>query len=619
MRNTIIAAVLLAAFPVAAALVASGAFAQEQVIFGKGASRIEVMKDRLQWEPEIRFRTPSFSGVIEPIPTLGLMSIRVDVGRGEYFDLRVPAQGTSEVAPRSELGDAAAELWARVKDELKPLARSVAGLPDFAPYARLFTMMSEGRGLLSYVRETDVFAVNRYRMEQAAGAPEVVELVLGGRSLRLVLPPEGDSFTVEFAVLPGNDARIEFVARPMGVYARVGTRGLPDTISQADVLKQLERLMEDALPALLIASNGNAKLRAVHALLAARLDMVRNTRFIRGGEPPASASAPERESGTVASAQPLPGYAVSLHRQPLHRLVYYYRTPRVNGLILLNRYPDGSNLVLTANHDYFNPDPADAEAVPIPDFTWELDYPRGVNEPRGAGCGHAGCACGGCGGGGGCACGSVKTIDYQALPEGDLALYYEAVRLFESALADDGFREAVPGELIPALHRFQEGMGTFRPDEAFKPLFALSYHEVQGQGSFARITYQDPEYYYLLTMPPHRGYLSFSFSYGEELAPLIYRFFLAPAGERTQLVVTYPVALPLGRAGLRFKRASAHLERLHNLAIYFTKLEPGLAELPAHIADIMAKRELVGPKVFMRPLPGPPYTEWLDAETLRGE
>lgn len=610
MRNIFVVASLLGGLAMLSVVHAHRAVAQGQVVFGKQATRIEVVKDRQWTGPELRFRTPSFSGQILPVPTLRLMSARIDVGKGEYFELRVPMEGAAGIAPAGQLSDAAAEQWARVQEELKPLARRLARLPDFAPYSHLFSAVSEGRGVLNYVRESDVFSVNRYRIKQAAGSPEIIDLALGGHSLRFTLPPERDSFTVDFAVLPGNEAHIEFVPRPLGVYAYVSTRGLPESISDADVLKRLERLMEDALPALLIAASGNAKLRALHDLLAGKLDLVRRTRFVRErGVAPASVR--KHTSTTVLSAQPLVGYAVSLHRQPVHRLIYYYRTPRINGLILLNHYPQESNLVLTANHRYFNPDPMDAESLPIPDFTWELSYPRRVNEPRAMGCGHTGRGCAtDCTG---------KAVDYQALPEGDLALYYEARRLFAQALDDDAFRERVPGELLLALNRFREGRGTFRPDEAFKPLLALHYREVQGRSSFSRVTYQDPDYYYQLAVPPHRGYLSFSFSYGQELAPLLYRFFLAPSGDRTQLVVTYPVMLPIGRAGLRFKRASAHLDRLHNLAIYFARQEPGLAELPPLIADIMTKRELVGPKAFMRPLPGAPYIDWLDAQSFRGE
>jgi len=614
MKSIVIVAVLLAGLALPGYPGAESALAQNQVLFGKQASRIELIKDQQWWEPEIHFRTPSFNGVIRPVPMLRLMNVRVNIADGEYFELRVPMVAAAQVSDDSRLSDTAKAEWVRAKKELLPLVRVIGELPDFAPYSRLFSAIAAGQGMLTYVRESDVFSVSRYRVEEAAGAAEIIDLALGGHSLLLTLPSEADAFSVDFAVLPGNETHIAFLRKPMGIYAYVNTQGLPKSMDNSDVMKRLERLMEDALPALLIAARGNAKLRAVHDVLAEKLDAVRNARFVREGQALPQA-APESAQPAIASAEPLVGYAISLHRQFAHKLIYYYRTPRVNGFILLNRYPKESRLTITANRRYFNPDPMDVEALPIPDFTWELDYPRGVNEPSGAVCGHARGGCRHCA----CTCDAARTMDYQALPEGDLALYYEARRLFTDALDHDTFRESVPGELILALKRLQEGAGTFRPDEAFKPLFALNYREVQGANNFSRVTYQDPDYFYQLSMPPRRGFLSFTFGYGQELAPLTYRFFLAPSGERTQLVVTYPVMLPIGRARLRFKRASAHLDRLHDLAIYFAKQEPGLAQLPPLIADIMTKRELVGPKAFMRPLPGAPYIDWLDAESFRGE
>ena len=110
--------------------------------------------------------------------------------------------------------------------------------------------------------------------------------------------------------------------------------------------------------------------------------------------------------------------------------------------------------------------------------------------------------------------------------------------------------------------------------------------------------------------------LSFSFSFEEALSPEIYRFFVVPTGNKAQLVVSYPVDIPLGRASRRFNRSSSALVRLRDLTTYLARHESVLSGVPPIINEIWRQRELIGPKMFIRPSRTGMYTDWLTADVL---
>jgi hypothetical protein len=120
-------------------------------------------------------------------------------------------------------------------------------------------------------------------------------------------------------------------------------------------------------------------------------------------------------------------------------------------------------------------------------------------------------------------------------------------------------------------------------------------------------------------VPPRNGFVSFAFSFEQALAPEIWRFYLAPAGEYTQLVMSYPVQVPLGQAERRFNRSASALASLYRLSKYMARYDSILAEVPPIIEEIWAEREKVGPKMFIRQGTMDTYTDWLSAGFFANE
>jgi len=574
--------------------------AQARVLYGENVERIELIKDVSSLEREISFSVPGASGVVTPLPSLQVINVTITSSSGYVFEVRYSA--SSARAKPFDLGSleqAARNAYMDIAHGAGILANFAAEDPDFAPYTDLFLAIKERRGSITARLERDLLAVAQYEEHERGHACTVTDIDLGERHFSLRQSPlTPDEFVITWDALPGNAASVRFAEQPMGVVAFVDAPGLPASMSSETLINDLATYMNGLLPVLTVVSHNNEKIAAIHDEIARYGFLVRAASFIRT-ETPTAAECPayEPESDYTALLEPAPGYTAHLREENVRRRIYYFRTIRANGLIAEDSYPNYTHTVITAMRELFDPNPADTDKLPMPDFIWETTYPRMVNEP------HWSPFCRLCKG----------ELD---LTDRDLFYYREAAGLFDRALDNQDFRDSIPGDMIRCLRKFNAMSGQFRTEETVTPLVSLTYREVQGLANVNILRYQDASYLYQLAIPPNENYLSFAFSFEEALAPEIYRFFLVPTGDKAQLVVSYPVDLPLGRASRRFNRSVSALVRLRDLTTYLARHEPVLSGVPPIINEIWRQRELIGPKMFIRPSHTGMYTDWLTADVL---
>jgi len=574
--------------------------AQAQVLFGANVDRIELVKDVNSFERQIGFAVPGASGVVTPLPSLQVVNVKIASNTGYTFELRYsPAATGNRTFDLDSLDQPARDAYLDLARGAGVLANLMADDPSFAPFTDLFRVIAEHRSPVTARRDRNLLTVARYEEDEREHACRITDVDLGDRHLSLKQNPlKPEEFEVSWDVLPGSAARARIVEQPMGVVAFVESPGLPSGMDGDSLLSGLATYINQLLPVLTVASYNNEKVAAIHDDFACYGALIRAVSFV---QPETSGGAESRlyepESDYTSLLEPAPGYTVYLREEKLRRRIYYFRTIRANGLITEDSYPNYTHTVITAMRELFDPNPADTAKLPMPDFIWETTYPRLVNEP------HWTPYCRLCGG-------------EMDLTDRDLFYYRETAGLFDRALEDQVFRDSVPGDMIRCLRKFNAMSGQFRTEETVMPLISLTYREVQGLANVSVLKYQDASYLYQLTMPPKKNYVSFSFSFEEALSPEIYRFFVVPTGNKAQLVVSYPVDIPLGRASRRFNRSSSALVRLRDLTTYLARHESLLSGVPPIINEIWRQRELIGPKMFIRPSRTGMYTDWLTADAM---
>jgi len=573
---------------------------QAQVVYGGNVDRIELIKDSVSLEREIGFAVPGASGVITPLPSLRVVNVKVESNTGYTFELRYSPSATgNRTFDLSSLDQQAQDAYVDLAYGAGVLAKLMADDPAFAPFTDLFRVIADRRSPITARRDHNLLTIARYEENEREHACRITDVDIGNRHLSLRQNPlKPDEFEITWDVFPGSTAKVRFVNQPMGVVAHVESPGLPVDMDGEYLLSGLAVHINQLLPVLSVASYNNEKVAAIHDDLACYGALVRAVSFIQ----PETSTEPnseiyEPESDYTSLLEPAPGYTVYLREEKVRRRIYYFRTIKANGFITEDAYPNYTHTVITAMREIFDPNPADTDKLPLPDFIWETTYPRMVNEP------HWSPYCRLCG----------SEMD---LTDRDLFYYRETSGLFDRALEDQAFRDSIPGDMIRCLRKFNAMSGQFRTEETVTPLISLTYREVQGLANVSVLKYQDASYLYQLTMPPKKNYVSFSFSFEDALAPEIYRFFVVPAGNKTQLVVSYPVDLPIGRATRRFNRSTSALVRLRDLTTYMARHETVLGDVPPIINEIWRQRELIGPKMFIRPSHSGMYTDWLTADVL---
>ncbi|MCD6283264.1 hypothetical protein J7J84_06665 [bacterium] len=581
-------------------LVFGAAGAQAQVLFGGNVDRIELVKDVSSLEREIGFAVPGASGIVTPLPSLQVVNVKITGNTGYNFELRYsPAATGTRTFDLGSLDQPARDAYMDIAHGAGVLANLMADAPDFAPFSDLFRAIAEHRSPVTARRDRNLLTISRYEEDEREHACQITDVDLGERNLSLKQNPlKPEEFEITWDVLPGRAARARVVDQPMGVVAYVESPGLPSDMDAESLLSGLATYINQLLPVLTVASYNNEKVAAIHDDFAYCGALVRAISFVQRG----TSDMPEHrlyepESNYTSVLEPAPGYTAYLREEKVTRRIYYFRTIKVNGFITEDSYPNYTHTVITATRELFDPNPADTDKLPMPDFIWETTYPRLVNEP------HWSDYCRLCGG-------------EMDLTDRDLFYYRETAGLFDRALDDQAFRDSIPGDMIRCLRKFNAMSGQFRTEETVTPLISLSYSEVQGLANVSVLKYRDASYIYQLTMPPKRNYVSFSFSFEEALAPEIYRFFVVPTGDKAQLVISYPVDLPLGRATRRFNRSASALVRLRDLTTYLARHESVLSGVPPIINEIWRQRELIGPKMFIRPSRTGMYTDWLTADVL---
>lgn len=573
---------------------------QAQVLYGANVDRIELVKDAVSLEREIGFAVPGASGVVTPLPSLQVVNVKITSNAGYTFELRYsPSATDSRTFDLSSLAPQARDAYVDLAHGAGVLANLMAGDPAFAPFTDLFRVIAEHRSPITARRDHNLLTIARYEEDEREHACRITDVDVGDRHLSVRQDPLTlEEFEITWDVLPGSAAKVRIVNQPMGVVAYVDSPGLPAGIDEDKLVSGLATYINQLLPVLTVASYNNEKVTAIHDDLACYGSLVRAVSFIQPEIPDESDNRLyEPESDYTSFLEPAPGYTVYLREEKVRRRIYYFRTIRANGFITEDAYPNYTHTVITAMRKIFDPNPVDTDKLPMPDFIWETTYPRMVNEPHYSSC------CRLCGG-------------EMDLTDRDLFYYRETAGLFDRALENQDFRDSISGDMIRYMRKFNAMSGQFRTEETVTPLISLTYREVQGLANVSVLKYQDASYLYQLTMPPKRNYVSFSFSFEEALAPEIYRFFMVPTGDKTQLVVSYPVDLPLGRATRRFNRSTSALVRLRDITTYMARHEAVLSGVPPIINEIWRQRELVGPKMFIRPSHSGMYTDWLTADVL---
>jgi hypothetical protein len=592
-----LAALLIGIAMLTLVLPAQPAGCAEDLLYGGGIHRIQLIKDFQSVEQDISFTVPGAHGVVTPMPSIQVVTMSLVTDSGIEFEFRY-SPFSAEAKPFSlDHFEADTRLaYGDASRGLNALASFMLGESELAPYAGLFQAASERRGVLNATRDHSLLTISRYNASELKGADVITVGDLGERSIRLrETPGQPNEFTVAFAGFPGKEIDVRVISRAMGNLAFVSSPMLPPNLSREDIVVELGVFLDELLPVVTVAAHNNYKIEQVRAALARVGSEVKAVKFVRPAEAAAPA-APVAPSHYDVVAEFASGYSAQLRRENVERKVYHYRTGKVCGFITQDIFPSYARVTITGNRRYFDPNPLDSETLPLPDFIWSTSYPHGVNQPE------------------------VPPMPLHlgdlALTDRDLFFYREATGLFGEALADDGFRDAISGDLLLALRKFTHLSGEFRSEEAVRPLLSLSYHEVQGLTEMGLLTYQDMDYTYQLGIPPRPGFVSFAFAYEPALAPEVYRFYLAPAGNGVQLVASYPVQMPIGRAARTFNRSASSLVRLRDLTTYMARHDPMLAQVPPLINEIWGDRELIGPKMFIRPSHSGMYTDWLTADTL---
>jgi len=592
-----LAAILIGIAALALGAGTSSALCADGLLYGDNIHRIQLIKDFQSVEQDISFAVPGARGVVTPMPSIQVVTLTLSTDSGVQFEFRYsPLAVESRPFSLDHFDPEARTAFSDAARGLRALSSLMQSDRGFAPYAGLFRAAAERRGVLNAIRDRNLLTIARYNENEMKGADVITVVELGSRGIRLREAPGGaDEFVVGFAGFAGKEVEVRVQRRAMGNLALVSAPGLPPNLSCEDVVAELGAFLDELLPVVTVASYNNYKAEQVRADLARVGSDIKGVKFVRpaeGGVSPAVAA------GLGASAEVVfaPGYSARLRRENVHRKIYYYRTGKVCGFITQDIFPSYSRVTITGSRKYFDPNPLDSETIPLPDFIWSTAYPRGVNQPE------------------------VPPMPPHmgdlALTDRDLFFYREATGLFTEALAEDSFRDSVSGDLILALRKFTHLSGEFRSEEAVRPLLTLSYHEIQGLTEMGVLTYQDMDYTYQLSLPPRTGFVSFAFAYEPAVVPEIYRFYLAPAGNEVQLVASYPVQLPIGRAARTFNRSASALVRLRDLTCYLARYEPMLRDVSPLINEIWGYRELVGPKMFIRPSRSEMYTDWMTADTM---
>ncbi len=584
-------------------------------VFKSGPARIDLVSEDNYLEVQVYVETPSFNIVISPIPTLNLLTASVTTPNGGTFELRISPDSAASISDLRVLPDDVRMTYQKVQDEVASLVGMLAGDESVEPFLGVLEAIRDGRGVLTFTRERKVLEVNRQRDFATLNADEVIEASLNGRTARLepFLPP-GDrawlgkkGFSLSYINASGSSTRFLFPFRTLGEIAYVETEeGRIGAEETARVASEFSGFLKDLMPALLVASSANEKIEGVYKILSRKAYVLDTTKEFRqvnkldlGTKESSSKSNAILQETTASNdkREVAPGYAIRVERTPRFKRIYYYRSDAVNGLIIVQRQPSVMKLAVTANKKHFDPYPLSSESIPFPDIYFKYLLPLdGVSTV-----------------------GKVEVADALRLSdmaEEDVWLYKEARNVIEEALLGN-LREVVfPPEVSSCLQVFVDKPGLPQGDENLRTLLSVSLRESYGAQSQLAFTYDDPEYHYQIVVQPRRSFPSYAFGHGQGISPPMYRFFLAESGRNVQLVIAYPERTPIGKGYFEFLSSSRNLSRLYELSLYFSKYEPDLKDVQAEIGRVWSARERVRPKVFMKPLPGPPYTDWLDVDSL---
>jgi hypothetical protein len=566
-------------------------------IYGEGVERIQLLKDVASTERTLGFAVPGASGTITSLPELQVVSVALTATNGWAFDFRYsPASSVQEPFDLSQLSDEARETYLSIARGTGTLAELLASNRDFAPFTELFQAIADARGIITARRDRTFLSIAQYKETERRDAATITDIEIAGRQLHLRQSPlTPNEFDAVFNLPSGIMSEMKVLDLPTGILAYTSSPGLPPDQTSASLAEELAGFMEELLPIAIIASDNNYKTKAIHDELAAYAMKVRHISEFRefsGSNYGHSCYEPEPEYS--AYDEPAPGYTVYIEDEAVRRLVYYYRTDKVNGFVLQDTFTNYSHIAVTGTREIFDPTPYKSQRIPMPDYTWEETYPHIVNQPF---------ICPGC----------AKRDGGIDLSSRDLFFFKDSANLFSEALDNDDFHNAVSGDLILGLRKYAAMSGEFSSEESSTPLVSLRYREIEGLSNVGVLTYRDDSYQYQLTLPPRRGYMNFAFSSEKALAPQIWRFYLAPAGEKVQLVMSYPVDVPLGQAERRFQRSASALAGLYRLSKYMSRYEPVLEDVTPIINEIWTERDNIGARMFIRPGTLGMYTDWLTA------
>lgn len=594
-------AYLLGVFLSTMVLLSGSAFGQTMdavIIFGSGTNRLELLSDTYKYGNGASFKTPSFIVSVSPIPTLRLIYVKIQLGENEELDIRLKVDQLSLEGKQTSQKQELKELISRVSEELKPLVERLKENEELSAYGSVLQAVIDGKGILSYKKEEKIVEINRYPEFAFLGSDEIIEVALKGGYLRFVLPRGSAGFSVTYRSERGESFSFEFPERGLGRRAYFLSSDKKALADVEGAVKSLESFLAEALPGILVASSVNPKIVPIHNILSEKFSILHSTKEFRLKPMDGPALEPSQADDSAYEELGTGGYGYILSQKPVFKRIYYFRSKELNGFVFADRDAEHSSVVITINKLYFDPEPSEAEIIPIPQIYFKYLVKEGK------------------------APGSLEVFPRERVPLSKLSsedafLYQRAREFFEGLMLDDDAKKRLPEEIRECLSEFIAGRGLPKGDENFKSLLSLSLRESRDDGgSLAMLNYQDDEYHYRISLLPRKDYAGYAFAYGQSLSPLLYRFFLARSGENIQLVGAYPVPLPIGRTNFRFLKSSAKLERLYRICTYFAKLEPRLDDARKLVAEIWGKREFVKPILFMQPLPSPPYIDWVDAQSF---
>ncbi len=578
-------------------------FGDDTFLFSAGSKRLELISDSSYYERTAILKTPSFDITISTIPALRMYTLRVYSGENDFLELRVfPDAGASNIGSL-KLPEKSRQLFSKLQDEISPLIDWANSIEDFAPYVPALLAVKESRGILTFNEEALLLEVNRYRQSAISKALEIIDVILNDSSAKFFISEDTQDFSIQFTFAKNGVWIFNFPKESVGDFAYILSLDDRGHLSVPEVSDALRKFLEKALPAVLVAASQNKKLEKVYRIISEKAFTIKSTKKFIAKEhtdlkeifPPLA----ETDFDDVTSVyHPLNGYEVRITETTEFKRIYYFHSDGVNGFLLVNRSPDKTTISITITNDYFIAEPTYAKVIPNPAMYLTYTVTKGEKgntfevTPK-------------------------DRVPLHKLSDENAFLYSRTRKFFEETMENETVKLLLGPEVVECLQHFIGGYGIPRGREKLETLISLSYRRKYGVSDQSILVYVDPEYHYQINLPGKKDYLSYAFSYGQNLSPEVYRFFLAPSEKSAQLVTAYPTRIPLGRTGFIFHRSVRDLSRAYGLSSYLVKYEPALRDFLRTIDKIRGAELIVSARIFMKPLPGPPYSDWLDADSLK--